>query len=269
MEIDPQFGWAWCQLGELLHERLSRFDEAEQAYRKAIELNSQIRPGPHYAWPWGRLGLLLHEKLGRFEEAEQAYRKAIEIAPQYAWANGALLGLLLRQPERRAEATRFAEAVVAQSPGDPRLLNSLAWKLFETGELPLMERALPWAREAVRIDPDDGNYQHTLASIQCALGNVQEALQSVEKYLADEKTVRDTLEHATNLMVELAARGEGRRALQILLDSPSRDQLEPLAAGIRIFLGEDVTIAAEIKEIGFDVARRIQQRRDALQAVSA
>jgi hypothetical protein len=50
------------------------------------------------------------------------------------------------------------------------------------------------------------------------------------------------------------------------MESPSREQLEPMTVGIRVFLGEDVTVAAEIKEIGQDVARRIQQRRDALQA---
>jgi hypothetical protein len=65
----------------------------------------------------------------------------------------------------------------------------------------------------------------------------------------------------------LAARGEATGALQILVNSPSRQQLEPLVAGIRIFLGEDVNVATEIKEIGSDVARRIAERRDALKAI--
>jgi hypothetical protein len=39
-----------------------------------------------------------------------------------------------------------------------------------------------------------------------------------------------------------------------------------LAVGIRIFLGEDVNVAVEIKEIGSDVARRIERRRDELRA---
>ena len=113
-------------------------------------------------------------------------------------------------------------------------------------------------------DRQDHYCHRTLASIQCALGNLDEALKSAEKYVADATTIGKTLDDATSLFTELAARGQAKRALQALLDSPSRGQLEPLVAGIRIFLGEEVSVALEIKEIAIDVARRIAQRRDAI-----
>jgi tetratricopeptide (TPR) repeat protein/ABC-type iron transport system FetAB ATPase subunit len=260
VEIDPQFVWAWLRLGQLLHEKLSRFDEAEQAYRKAIAID------PQSAWTWTQLGKLLHEKLSRLDEAEQAYRKAIEIEPQVTWSRVALQRLLLRQQQRREEALQFSEDAISQSPDDPQSLNAFAWVLLKMGEATFLGRALTWARRAVALAPETAVYRHTLASIECALGSPQDALKSAEKYLADPKTVGNTLEDATNLFVQLAARGEARGALQVLLESPSRDQLEPLAVGIRLFLGEDVNVAVEIKEIGSDVARRIQQRRDALRA---
>ncbi len=260
IEIDPQNAWAWFLLGWLLHEKLSRFHEAEQAYRKAIEID------PQFVWAWAQLGLLLHEKLSRFDEADQACRKAIEINPQNPLTRLARLRLFLGRQQRRAQAVEFAETAILPSPVDPQLLNAFTREVFELDERSLLPGALALARRAVALAPETASFHHTLASIECALGSPQDALKSVQKYLADPKTVRDTLVDATNLFVELAARGEGRGALQVLLESPSRDQLEPLAVGIRIFLGEDVNVAVEIKEIGSDVARRIAQRRDALRA---
>ena len=258
IEIDPENAWAWARLGLLLREELCRFDDAEEAYRRAAEIE------PQDAWRWAELGSLLCDKLSRFDEAEEAFRRAIEIDPQNPIARGLMLSLLLRRPEHREQAIQFAESTIAYSPDNPGVLNDCAWALYAAGDRPLLERALAWAQEAVDLDPDDGMCQHTLASIQGALGSLQDALKTAEKYLADEKRVRHTVDDAVDLFVELAARGEGRGTLQVLLDSPSRKQLEPLVVGIRIFLGENVKVAAEIREIGLDVAKRIEERRDAL-----
>jgi hypothetical protein len=62
------------------------------------------------------------------------------------------------------------------------------------------------------------------------------------------------------LMANLAARGYAEKALELLIQSPSAELLEPLIAGIRIYLGEEVRIATEILEVGKDVAERIRER---------
>ena len=232
----------------------SRLAEAEETCRRVIEID------PDDARVWGLLAGILYE-LSRFDEAEQAYRKVIEIDPQYVWAHDGLMRLLLAQPERRDEAWRVAEIAIANAPGDARLLNSLAWNLYETGDAALLERAESWAREAVSLNAANGYCQHTLATIQCARCAFQDAFVSAEKYLADVASVKNTITDAIALFVDLTARGQAPRALQVLQDSPARQELEPLIIGIRIFLGEEVKVAAEILEIGRDVAQRIEQRR--------
>ena len=77
---------SWAFRGYLLREHLARYDEAEQAYRRAIEID------PKDAYPWNEFGTLLQVHLARYDEAEQAYRRAIEIDPKdaYPWNGSAL-----------------------------------------------------------------------------------------------------------------------------------------------------------------------------------
>lgn len=123
----------------------------------------------------------------------------------------------------------------------------------------LLELALSLAQKAVALAPADGPCLHTLAWIQCVAGRHQDALKTAAKYLGDTDAVQKTVQNAGDLFVYLAASGQARGALQVVTNSPSYEQLEPLAVGIRLFLGEDVKVAAEIQEIGRDVAQRIER----------
>jgi len=59
----------------LLQDHLGRYEEAEQAYRRAIELD------PKFASPWVGLGNLLMDYFGRYDEAQAAHQRAIELDP--------------------------------------------------------------------------------------------------------------------------------------------------------------------------------------------
>lgn len=87
---------AWAFLGETLHENHSRYAEAEEAYRRAIEMQQD------FVWAWMQLGLLLNA-CSRYDEAEVAFRKATKISPEnmLAWA---YLGQLLHEQSRYDEA---------------------------------------------------------------------------------------------------------------------------------------------------------------------
>lgn len=105
IELDPADALPWNNLGDLLRYHLGRYDEAEEAYRRAIELDAD------YARPWFGLGSLLRDPLGRYDEAEAAYRRATGLDPAYAlpWYNlGNLLQVHLGRYDEAEAAYRRA-----------------------------------------------------------------------------------------------------------------------------------------------------------------
>lgn len=118
IELDPKLAGLWNNLGNLLQERLGRYDEAEAAYRQAIALD------PKAALPWTGLGNLFQDNLGRYNEAEAAYRKAIELDPSdpSPWND---LGDLLRNLNRHEEAETAHRKAVELVPDDPYSWNRL------------------------------------------------------------------------------------------------------------------------------------------------
>ncbi|MCA9705377.1 MAG: tetratricopeptide repeat protein [Myxococcales bacterium] len=148
-EIRGDQGWgarALNMLGNLLKNHLGRYEEAEAAYREAIERN------PKYAAPWNGLGNLLKNHLGRYEEAEAAYREAIERDPSVAppW-NG--LGILLQEHLGRYEEAEAAyrEAIV-RAPREGTYRANLAQALVLNGGS--LEEAHALARSATEMGED-------------------------------------------------------------------------------------------------------------------
>ncbi len=144
-EVDSTDDWAWARLGLLYHEKLERYKEAEEAYRKAIEINSEN------VVAWAQLGLLYHHKLDRYEEAESAYRKAIEINPGDYRYHGQLGILLNENLERYEEAiVVFREAIRINSK------DYLSWAYLGQiyhEKLKRYEEAEEAYRKAIEIDP--------------------------------------------------------------------------------------------------------------------
>lgn len=161
-----------------------------------------------------------------------------------------------------AEAVQLARSVLGQHPGDASFCNSFAWCFYEHGPTETLTRAEEWARKAVELEPANAAYRHTLGCILAVNGSAEEALTHAERYLADRETVENEPEDAAELMISLAAAGQGREALRVIEESESADLLEPLSVGIRLDLEEDVRIAQEIREVGEDVCERIRQKRE-------
>lgn len=110
IELDPKFAYPWYNLGFLLQNHLSRCDEAEEAYRKAIELN------PKFASPWNDLGNLLTDHFSSYDDAEKAYRKAIELDPEFAYPWNNLGNLLQNNMFRYDDAEKAYRKAIKLDP---------------------------------------------------------------------------------------------------------------------------------------------------------
>lgn len=159
-------------LGALLG-KTDRKEEAEVAYRKAVEIN------PKDAYARGNLGVLLKEA-GRIEEAEEAYRRAIEIDPRYARASSNL-GVLLAETGRKEEGEEAFRKAVQTDALNAEYRNGLAYCLWE---LKRMDEAEHEAREAIRLDPSYSYAHATLGLLVFEKDNLDEGRKLYERAIS-------------------------------------------------------------------------------------
>ena len=111
VELDPQSSRAYDNLGLSL-DMLGRYDEALNAFGKAVELNRKLpQPSP---WPAHNLGSLLL-RLDKPEQAETALRESLRYDPRFAAAHYRL-GRVLEKAGRDEPAIEEYRAAVSLDP---------------------------------------------------------------------------------------------------------------------------------------------------------
>ncbi len=175
IEIDPDDSQAWIRLGILLSEKRERHHEAEKAFRKAIEIDPNLAP------VWGMLGSLLSKSIDRHNEAEEAFSKAIDINPNIhpIWT---LLGNFLSKKERYDEAERALRKAIDINPNF-----APAWGMLGS----LLSKNLDRHNEAekayniaIELNPEFQVLWINLFELQYkTLNNPKRALKTAEKYL--------------------------------------------------------------------------------------
>ncbi|MEK6771729.1 MAG: tetratricopeptide repeat protein [Pseudomonadota bacterium] len=126
IELEPQFSPAYANLGGLL-VKLERCKDARDLLRRAVELD------PANVDAYNNLGLA-NRKLGNFSEAFDAYRVALEKNPATAgvWHN---LGLLYEEGNQHAEAANCFKRAVEIDPGFPEAQRDWLDSLLRQGDL--------------------------------------------------------------------------------------------------------------------------------------
>ena len=122
---------------------------------------------------------------------------------------------------------------------------------------------------AVSLDPDNCQAALTLARLFEKRGRPNQAMELIGTHLAKSQKVKEYVGETTGLVVSLAARGYAENIIGPLRESPSAESFEPLLAGLRLYLGEEVIVAAEIMEVAKDVVKRIEERRAKLESSHA
>ncbi|MCX6674748.1 MAG: tetratricopeptide repeat protein [Methanothrix sp.] len=142
-EIESKSAEVWFNKGVALTS-LGRYDEALQAYDRALEMDSQM------VGAWHNKGHALNS-LGRYDEALQAYDKAIQIDPklEMAWSNK---GSVLDSLGKYDEAIKAYNVAIKLNPNYSDAWNNKGYALEKLGKY---EEAVIACDKAIEIDPQN------------------------------------------------------------------------------------------------------------------
>ena len=246
IQLDPADGSVWRMMGLVHAVSLKQFEQSEYCLRKAVGLNPDDLDGQIML---SKLLILLR----RYSEGEDIIRHALAIRPNSVEALDLLSDMLILSG-KYDEAEECQRQTIALEPENENFMNSLAVLLTKKRES--LEEAEALVRKALSIK--DNNYFHGTLSLALALqGRVDEALSQAEIVLQHPDVVRSDIQEPTDVLCIAAAFERGREALDLLEKSPSLAHLEPLAAGLRQYLGLEVKAPQEVKEISDDIVKRI------------
>ncbi|TAK81715.1 MAG: tetratricopeptide repeat protein [Aquabacterium sp.] len=114
---------------------------------------------------------LIAEQLGRYEEMEKTLRHIIELDKDHFNAHNALGFSLANRNQRLPEAKQLIQRALELSPGDPYIIDSLAWVEFRLGN---SAEALKLLRQAFAARQDPEIAAH-LGEVLWATGDRDEA----------------------------------------------------------------------------------------------
>jgi len=168
VELDPADSATVVNYGNAL-SNIDRIDDAEKAYRKAIELDSQC-------WEaWAGLGNILVKFRKDSQGAEEAYRKALAVNSEDIdlLRN---IGLLLWESGRAAEAEKTCRQAIKIAPDDSELWNLLGViQIYPKSEFKKAEKSF---RKALELDPKNDSAWNNLANLQKQSSRYVEAEQA-------------------------------------------------------------------------------------------
>jgi adenylate cyclase len=179
VELAPESAQAQASLAVALSLG-PRKDEAKAAFERAIELD----PTLFEAWYFYARQVFA---AGDMPKAASLYEEAMRVRPEDY--NAPLLVAQVYQELRRPEDARAArergvvlvERHIDLHPDDARALYMGANGLVALGE---KDRGLEWARRARKIDPDDPMLLYNLGCIHSLAGDVDEAVDCLERAAA-------------------------------------------------------------------------------------
>ncbi|MBN2357957.1 MAG: tetratricopeptide repeat protein [Deltaproteobacteria bacterium] len=153
---------------EMLGELVARRDWSA-AFPVARQL---LEDDPDDALALACRGAIYRERL-LFEEAEADLKKALRLNERLAYAHSAL-AVLYDVSERRVEAERHHRRAVELEPQNPEYLNNLGFSLYIHGQA---RQAIPFFKDALRIDPNDRRAHNNLGFAYAQSGDLARAWQ--------------------------------------------------------------------------------------------
>jgi len=171
LAINPGLGEAYTSLASV-HQFYERRDEAEQAFRKSIELS------PNYATAYQWYSGHLRSDPLRSKETLQLAHRAVELDPR-SMIIGVNLAAEYRTQGLFSRAEQQNLKLIELYPDAPNAHHQLVdMYMWETGEF---TKAMKHARKLGEIDPDSFDAVRHQAEIYLAVGDYEAALALQEK----------------------------------------------------------------------------------------
>lgn len=123
---------------------------------------------------------------GNYAMARTTYEAVLRTAPADAEALNNLANVLLRLKD--AGAVKVAERALAASPGNPLVIDTLGWALFQAGDI---DRALLLLRDARLREPGNPEIRYHLAAVLAKTGRKDEAREELEAALKAGRNFED------------------------------------------------------------------------------
>ena len=171
------------------------YEQAESAFEAAIRLGPRLFEAYYY---YARVAFTQ----GKLEKAIELYERASEVNPQDYQAPLLVaqiytdLGYQAEAEASRRRGIRIADTRLKLNPDDARALYMGANGLVALGE---KEQGLEWARQALAMDPDEPMVLYNVACIQSLVGQIEDAICSLERAVHSGLTQKSWVEHDSNL----------------------------------------------------------------------
>jgi serine/threonine protein kinase/Flp pilus assembly protein TadD len=194
LELDPDLAEAHASRG-LAVSLNNRYDEARQEFETAIRLNPKLFEAYYF---YARACFAE----GKLEEAARLFEEASRVNPDDYQSISLVSSVYhgLGRHRDAEEANRRAMQVIEKHmelhPEDARARYLGALALSQLGD---KARSKEWADKALAMDPGDASVLYNVACVYARLGEIEEAINCLEKSVTSGMGQKEWIEHDSDL----------------------------------------------------------------------
>ncbi len=126
-----------------------RFDAAEQAIQKALDLSPNLEDQEYALFVQGSI----FERQKKYDQAEETFKKVLSVNPLNSNASNYLGYMLADRGVRLEESVKYIQKALELEPDNGAYLDSLGWAYFKMGRYDLAETPLEKAATKIQNDP--------------------------------------------------------------------------------------------------------------------
>jgi putative PEP-CTERM system TPR-repeat lipoprotein len=172
IQLNPNLTLAYMSLGQLYGET-QQHERAIRELDKALETDPD-QPGARMLWS------IAQHLSGHETQAREGYEQLLEKNPRFAPAANNLAFMLAEKDEDLPRAFLLAQAARDAAPDDPQVADTLGWVLFKQRAYPRAEAVL---KEAAEKMPDNAEVFYHLGMAQQEMQKTDEARASFNRSL--------------------------------------------------------------------------------------